>query len=180
MIIAKQKKKENIAEYILYMWQIEDLIRAYELDISEIDKNIVQQFDQPDTVKKEIKNWYAGLIDLMKEEQKTELGHLQFIQNSVNDLYETHLFLIKSPDHLDYIELYNKAKVGITELMNKSKGTVENEIEACFNGLYGLLMLRFQKKTISPDTISALSAVSQMIAVLIQKHKMIEDGKIEL
>jgi len=180
MIIAQQKKNENIAEYILYMWQIEDLIRAYKLDISEIEKNIVQRFEQPDSVKKEITNWYSGLIDLMKEEQKTESGHLQFIHNSINDLYDIHLFLIKSPDHLDYIEIYNKAKVGITELMNKSKGTVENEIEACFNGLYGLLMLRLQQKTISPDTIEALSAVSQLIALLSRKQKMIEEGKIEL
>ena len=28
MIVARQKKKENIAEYLLYMWQIEDIIRA--------------------------------------------------------------------------------------------------------------------------------------------------------
>lgn len=28
MITASQKRKENIAEYLLYMWQIEDLIRA--------------------------------------------------------------------------------------------------------------------------------------------------------
>ena len=28
MIIAQKKRKENIAEYLLYMWQIEDLIRA--------------------------------------------------------------------------------------------------------------------------------------------------------
>lgn len=180
MIIAQQKKKENIAEYILYMWQIEDLIRAYKLDITEIEKNIVQRFEQPDSVKKEITNWYAGLIDLMKEEQKVESGHLQFIQNSINDLYDVHLFLLKSPDHLDYIDAYNKAKEGITELMNKSKGAIENEIEACFNGLYGLLMLRLQQKTISPETISALSAVSQLISILIKKHKMIDEGKIEL
>lgn len=179
MIIAKQKKKENIAEYILYMWQIEDIIRAYKFNMSEIDKNIVQKFDQSDAIRKEIKNWYIGLIDLMKEEQKTESGHLQFIQNSVNDLYETHLFLIKSPDHLDYIDLYNKAKAAINELMNKSKGTVSNEIEACFNGLYGLLMLRFQQKTISPDTITALSAVSRLIALLSKKHKLLDSGKIE-
>jgi hypothetical protein len=180
MIIAQQKKKENIAEYILYMWQIEDLIRAYNLDLNEIEKNIVQRFDQPDPIKKEITNWYAGLIDLMKEEQKNESGHLQFVQNVINDLNDVHLFLLKSPDHLDYIEAYNKAKVGITELMNKSKGTIENEVEACFNGLYGLLMLRLQQKTISPETIAALSAVSQLVAILSQKHKLIEDGKIEL
>lgn len=180
MIIAQQKKSENIAEYILYMWQIEDIIRAYKLDISEIEKNIVQRFDQPDSVKKEITNWYAGLIDLMKDEQKTESGHLQFVQNAINDLDEVHLFLLKSPDHLDYIEAYNKAKDGIGELMNKSKGSIDNEVEACFNGLYGLLMLRLQQKTISPDTISALAAVSQLVAILSKKHKMIEDGKIEL
>jgi hypothetical protein len=180
MIIARQKKRESIAEYILYMWQIEDLIRAYGFDIKEIDKNIVQRFEQPAPVKKEIKNWYEGLIDLMKEEQKTKSGHLQFIQNTVNDLYEFHLTLLKSPEQLDYIDLYNKAKAGIVELMNKSKGTVENEIEACFNGLYGLLMLRLQQKTISPDTISALSSVTQLIGLLSKNYKLDEEGKLEL
>ena len=33
MIIAKQKRKENISEYLLYMWQVEDLIRANHLDM---------------------------------------------------------------------------------------------------------------------------------------------------
>ena len=180
MIIAKQKKQENIAEYILYMWQIEDLIRAYKLDITEIKKNIVDNFNQPEPIKKEIANWYVGLIDLMKEENKTESGHLQFIQNTINDLNNTHLQLLKSPEQLDYIEVYNKAKAGIVELMNKSNGTVENEIEACFNGLYGLLMLRLQKKTISAETASAMTSVSQLIALISKKHKLIEQGKIDL
>lgn len=180
MIIAKQKKKENIAEYILYMWQIEDLIRAYKFDINEINKNIVDNFNQPEPIKKEISNWYAGLIDLMKEENKTELGHLQFIQNTIDDLNNTHLQLLKSPEQLDYIEVYNKSKDGIVELMNKSKGTVESEIEACFNGLYGLLMLRLQKKTINAETASAMTSVSHLIALISKKHKLIEQGKIDL
>ena len=33
MIIARQKRKENIAEYLLYMWQVEDLIRANKFDM---------------------------------------------------------------------------------------------------------------------------------------------------
>jgi len=180
MIIAQQKKKDNIAEYILYMWQIEDLIRAYNLDISEIDKNIVQAYNQPDQVKKQIKNWYEGLIDLLKEENKTESGHLQFVQNTISDLNDLHLQLLKSPDHLDYIDLYNKAKDGIVELMNRSKGTVENEIEACFNGLYGILMLRLQKKVISPETIEAMSALSRLVALLSIKYKLVDEGKMEL
>ena len=39
MIIAKQKRRENIAEYVLYMWQLEDLIRAYNFDIDAMTKD---------------------------------------------------------------------------------------------------------------------------------------------
>lgn len=180
MIIAKQKKKENIAEYILYMWQVEDLIRAYNLNMDQINKNIVERFNQPAPVKKEISDWYAGLVDLMQEEGKKESGHLQFIQNTINELNDLHLWLLKSPDHLDYIDIYNKAKAGIIELMNKSKGSVENEVEACFNGLYGILMLRLQQKTINIETATAMTSVSQLIALLSKKYKLIEEGKIEL
>lgn len=180
MIIAKQKKKENIAEYILYMWQIEDLIRAYKLDMNEIQRNIVERFDQPEPIKKEIANWYAGLIDLMKEEHKTTSGHLQFVQNTIDDLNHLHVQLIKSPNHLDYIEVYNQAKSGIEELMSKSKGLVENEIEACFNGLYGLLMLRLQQKTVSAETAHAMTSVSHLISLISKKQQLIEKGEIEL
>ena len=27
MLIAREKRKSNVAEYILYMWQVEDLLR---------------------------------------------------------------------------------------------------------------------------------------------------------
>ena len=33
MIIAEQLRNSNRAEYLLYMWQVEDLIRAYDCDI---------------------------------------------------------------------------------------------------------------------------------------------------
>ena len=43
MIIAQQKRKENIAEYLLYMWQVEDMIRANQLDIDKINDNIISR-----------------------------------------------------------------------------------------------------------------------------------------
>ncbi len=44
MIIASQKRKENIAEYLLYMWQIEDLIRANSLDLDKIKANVIDKY----------------------------------------------------------------------------------------------------------------------------------------
>ena len=45
MYIASRKHKENIAEYLLYMWQIEDLIRANGLDIDLIKANVIDRFN---------------------------------------------------------------------------------------------------------------------------------------
>ncbi|MDE6125714.1 MAG: DUF4924 family protein, partial [Muribaculaceae bacterium] len=53
MIIASKKRKENVAEYILYMWQIEDLIRANKLDIDLIRTNVIDSFQLDDAQKVE-------------------------------------------------------------------------------------------------------------------------------
>ena len=34
MIISEELKQNNIAEYILYMWQTEDMIRSFDFDIA--------------------------------------------------------------------------------------------------------------------------------------------------
>ena len=51
MIVANQKRKENIAEYLLYMWQVEDLIRASNFDMETIRKQVVDRYEQPAEVK---------------------------------------------------------------------------------------------------------------------------------
>ena len=38
MYIAQKIRKTSIVEYLLYMWQIEDLIRAYGCSLSRIRK----------------------------------------------------------------------------------------------------------------------------------------------
>ena len=53
MIVASKKRKENIAEYLLYMWQIEDLIRANGLDIDKIRTNIIDKFNLDETQRRE-------------------------------------------------------------------------------------------------------------------------------
>ena len=68
MIIARQKRKENIAEYLLYMWQVEDLIRANKFDMDSINRTVIAHYDQPEEVKKEIAQWYEELIEMMRSD----------------------------------------------------------------------------------------------------------------
>ena len=75
MYIASRLRKENIAQYVLYMWQIEDIIRAYGLDIDRIDKEIISKF--PQEQRKSLYEWYESLIDMMRREAVGE-SHLRW------------------------------------------------------------------------------------------------------
>ena len=98
MIVARQKKKENIAEYLLYMWQIEDIIRACGGNIDVIQKQIIDGYrgQSPETMNA-IREWYENLCEMMRLEGVMEKGHLQINKNVILDLSDLHQQLLKSP-----------------------------------------------------------------------------------
>ena len=74
MLIAQQKRKENIAEYILYMWQIEDLLRACSFDRAKIETQVVRRFAADEKIENEIALWYNNLALMMENEHVQEPG----------------------------------------------------------------------------------------------------------
>ena len=91
MITASAKKRENIAEYLLYMWQIEDLIRANDLDIDKIQSSIIDNYRNiDDAQRKDMREWYESLIDMMRREDVVKTGHLQINKNVVIALDDIH------------------------------------------------------------------------------------------
>ena len=80
MLIAKEKKKSNIAEYILYMWQVEDMLRAFNLNMESVNANIVSRYTVEDQLKKEIFDWYDNIAEIMKREKVEQVGHIQALK----------------------------------------------------------------------------------------------------
>jgi hypothetical protein len=179
MIIAQEKKKTNIIEYIIYMWQIEDIIRSFDFNLIKINKNIVDQYQGDLALKEDINVWYEGLVQQMKNEKIQTSGHLQFLTNHINDLYDLHQYLIqiKNPEYLQY---YSWAKTHIDELIRLSKHNEINEIEASLNGLYGFLMLRLQKREVTQATRESIEHISKMMATLNKIYFKIEKGEMEI
>ena len=171
MLIAAQKKDENIAEYMLYMWQIEDIIRSFNLNIDLIRKNIIDKFDQPDHVKKQIEEWYENLIEMMHAEDFVEKGHLQINKNVMIALADLHLQLLKSPEEYSYSGIYFQTLPCIAELKMKAGEQKTEEIETCFSALYGILLLKLQGKPITEGTQKAIAQISKLLAVLSEKYK---------
>lgn len=180
MLIAQRLRKQNIAEYLLYMWQVEDLLRANHLDIEQIDKNIIEQYDEPKEVKQEIREWYDSLIEMMRMENVQEEGHLQMNQNVIIELTDLHLRLLKSMKHADYSAVYYKTLPYVVELRAKSGEKQLPEIETCFMALYGFMLIKMKGGEVSGETQAAVTQISNLIRALAAKFYQNEKEELEL
>lgn len=172
MITASAKKRENIAEYLLYMWQIEDLIRAFNLDLDKIQKEIIDRHSGlSEQQKKEMREWYESLIDMMRREDVEKSGHLQINRNVLIDLNSLHARLLRNPKFADYAAEYYRTLPFIVEIRAKAGENKKDELESCFDALYGILMLRLQGKEISGETQEALKQISRFLARLSNYYK---------
>lgn len=178
MIVASKKRKENIAEYLLYMWQIEDLIRANGLDIDKIRTNIIDKFNLDETQRREMTEWYESLIDMMRREGVAEHGHLQMNKNILNQLVQLHQALLKDPAFPEYTAEFYRTLPYIVELRGKAGENQVGEIETCFTALYGMLMMRLQQKETSEATRSAIAQISRFIALLSKDFHLDEEDKL--
>jgi hypothetical protein len=166
MIIAQQKRKENIVEYLIYMWQVEDTIRACHLNTDEIETLLIAHYDQPEDVKREIRQWYQELIDMMRVEGVTEKGHIQINKNVITELTDLHLKLLKSPQETIYGSLYYKTLPAIVQLRSRSGSEEISEMETCLTAIYGYLTLKMRQKEISAETMDGIKQISRLLAFL--------------
>ena len=181
MIIALQKKKENIAEYLLYMWQVEDLLRACDLDEDRIDQLLVSRFNDivPPKQIPAIRQWYLELRDMMLSEGKRQSGHLQINVNVIADMTELHLRLLKEGQDAIYTSCFYSTLPYIVELRGREGENKLGELETCFTALYGLMILNMQKREISEQTKVAMQQISKFIALLADKYKAWKNGELD-
>lgn len=178
MKIAQALKEKNIAEYLLYMWQVEDLIRANDCDPDKLKANVIVQFPAED--RPALEEWYGNLVEMMRAEGVKERGHLQINRNVLQELTELHARLLASTRYLFYNAAYFKALPFIVELRQKNGHKDEPELETCFEALYGVLLLRLQKKEITPATETALKAISSFLSMLANYYARDRKGELDL
>ena len=143
-------KKNNIAEYILYLWQLEDYLRAFP-----------QQADANQEL--------HDLSEMMHQENILEKGHLQLAQNALSELEDLH------NDLLDQEATYRAAMLQLTPSLNLLKAKTDRptmgDIEACLILLYQIMLLKLQKRTISSETEQVQKQVTKVMQYLSKTYK---------
>lgn len=185
MFVAKELRKKSIAEYLLYMWQIENIIRVYDCSLSRISREYIDKFGYTDEQKEEEEDWFGDLVRMMNQEGCRTNGHLQINKILIQDLTELHAQLLASSKFPFYSAEYYRVLPFIVELRGKTKQVADrmarkneehlkeiaanlshSEIETCFDLLYGVMMLRLQKKEISQETNAAVKEITTFIGML--------------
>jgi hypothetical protein len=174
MLIAREKRRSNIAEYVLYMWQVEDTIRAFEFDTGRLYRELISNFGQSPDILQEIREWYENIAAHMVNENVKRSGHIQTVKNVINEMHDLHLHLLQQPGESVYANLYAEVKAVLEEIR---KGQAENDTESCLNVVYIYLMMRLQKKKVSEETEEGIKLFIRFLAMLSAKFKEYEEGE---
>ena len=140
-----KSKKDNIAEYILYLWQMEDYLRAFPAQADATTE-------------------LHELNEMMHREGIMESGHLQLAQNALLELEELHTRLSQED------AIYRATVIRLTPSLNLLKAKTDrptmSDIEACLLLLYQIMLLRLQKREITPETSSVQQQATRLLQLL--------------
>ena len=138
-------KRDNIAEYILYLWQMEDYLRAFPENADATPE-------------------LHELNEMMHREGIIEGGHLALANNALAELIDLHTTLLNED------AMYRAAIIRLQPSLNLLKAKTDrptmSDIEACLVLLYQIMLLRLQKKEITPETTSVQQQATQVLTFL--------------
>ncbi len=176
MILAETKKKAHIVEYILFLWQIEDLVRAAQFDPNVLEKWAEDTANSEGSDPEREKEWIVSMAADMRSQDKIESGHVAAVSETMVELAHLHEMLIGPMEDKRYKEAFEVAEPMMKELSVKQPGPASHPVEQLLVVLYGFLLLRLQKKSISAETESGFVAFRNWANVLAKGHIQIYYG----
>lgn len=146
-----KNKKDNIAEYILYLWQLEDYLRAFP-EAAEQNEEL------------------ANIYQMMHADDVMDGGHIQLAQIALKELE------MLSDDIIAQEATYKAAMLQLTPSLNLLKARTDRptmtNIEACLVLLYQIMMLRLQGKLVSAETEEVQKQATAILQYLSKTYYM--------
>ena len=183
MDIAQSKRKENIAEYILYLWQIEDLLRALQFSPEAIYSQLVAPRQVDEEQKHLFLLWYMDIANLLTQEGKEKSGHLDHTLHLISDLHDLHLRLMQQQElGEDYRHRYAELAEHLSSLRSRlGKESDMSDTELCFRALYAAMLYRIKGDKKRAEAINdTIELVSPVVAELAAMYGKVERGEVDL
>ncbi|MFI3258739.1 MAG: DUF4924 family protein [Rikenellaceae bacterium] len=183
MDIARSLRSQNIAEYILYLWQLEDLLRSVQFSPEAIyTKFVAPRTDLSPEQQHALLQWYVELGELLVSEGKRTTGHTDHTMHLISDLQDMHLRLQELPIGARYRALWISLSEVLPDLRAVAGDAAANvgDIELCFRALYGSILYRLKGQDGRGAVEDTLAYVSPAIAELVRIYGEVERGEVDL
>lgn len=177
MILASQKRKENVAEYIIFMWQLTDLLRALELNPQNIQRSLVDPLNLPEPQATEELRWYLDLVEILRQEGKERKGFPAITEYLVGELNEFHLRLLQEPKDDAYKIIVFSATPALTSYKQRCTEPQPSDIAYAFHALYSKMLAHMQRTELTEQTEEAFRDITRMVSYLTSMFGKFERGQ---
>ena len=171
-------QNENVAEYLLYIFQIAALIRTLDLDINRIETELLAPaFPNPDHLPHQL-SWYQGVVLEMRQRGLQKEGHLDQVEEILLELIYLHNTLLTILNDEKYKGLCDHATEALQAFKTKSNMANRHDIEALLHAMFMKLQLKMKKQDISPETEAAFDLFRIQLAYLSQNYQRMKAGEL--
>ena len=124
MTVAAQKKRSHIVDYLLFTWQMEDLVRAAQFQPRLLEEWAENQANSEGTDPVEESKWLLALAEDMRRSGAEEKGHAGSVKDAMAELAHLHELLLGTLNDARYREAFNEAEPYLKDLGEKSPNEV--------------------------------------------------------
>jgi len=174
MNILQKKSSENIAEYLILMFQIEDLIRALKFDKKTIADFLIGTNKNIDHSKDYL--FYEKIIDQMQSEGIQKKGHLSELKEIIIELIYLHNTLLTISINEQYRKLVSNCSNDLIEFRSKSELLNSHDVEVLLHAMYMKLQFSIRKQKMSKNTEDAMNRMRLQLAFLSEEYKKMKSG----
>ncbi len=177
MQLAVDKKKNNIIEYLLFMYQMEDLVRSCNLNIHAVVARFIEPHVHDPKLIEDYKRWYKQIIEDLKTFNRDKQGHVTEVYEIQMELFYLHNSLLTVTPNDSYIALYAESQPFINEFRDKTPMQF-NDVDLCIHALYMKLLLKMQGKEISETTELAFEKMKNLLVQLAKAYHKMKSGDV--
>jgi hypothetical protein len=173
---TESKKTENVAEYILYLFQIEDLVRSLNLDMDLIKSQVLEPAIRDEFQLNEQISWYQNMVREMQMKGLEKEGHIDEVQEILVELTYLHNSLLTIMNDAKYKSLCENAHEALEEFKQKSNMVQRQDVELLMHAMFMKLQLKMRQKEISAETEAAFDLMRIQLAYLAREYQRMKSG----
>jgi hypothetical protein len=169
-------KESNISEYLLYIFQIEALVRSFNLNLELIKQQLLVPSVKSQEELAHHVSWYDALISEIKRRGLHKEGHIEEVEEVLMELVYLHNTLLTIVNDEKYKAICEQAQPDLLEFKNRSNKHERHDIEVLLHAMFMKLQLKMKQQEISPETEAAFDLFRIQLAYLSRAYSQMKSG----